>query len=226
MTCGLAIFVKTPGYSPLKTRLAAITGAAFAEDWHRRAADCIAAVVRQCPSIAPYWAVAEDAALADRCWTGFAALAQGEGELGERMARVHERVLETHRGSILIGADTPAISAELLDEAARWLVHDDPRLVIGRASDGGFWLFGANRPLPLPAWNAPRYGGTEVYQVLREAMADQGEWLELPTRDDLDRFEDLLPLIQQLAALPAPQPEQTSLLAWLCVHTFAQREGA
>jgi len=223
MTSGLAIFVKTPGYSPIKTRLAAITGKAFAEDWHQRAADCIAAVVKDCVAITPYWAVAEDAALAAGRWPGLPALAQGEGGLGERMARVHEQLLRTHRSSILIGADTPAISADLLDEAACWLDHDEPRLVIGPASDGGFWLFGANRPLPLPAWNAPVYGGTEVYRVLHAAMQDQGEWRELPTRDDLDRFEDLLPLIQQLAALPSPRPEQSSLLAWLCVHTFASR---
>lgn len=226
MTSGLAIFVKTPGHSPVKTRLAAVTGSAFAEDWHQRAAHCIASVVKDCGAITPYWAVAEAGALDDPRWSGLPRLAQGEGELGERMARVHERLLRTHRGSILIGADTPAIGVDLLDQAARWLDHPNPRLVIGPASDGGFWLFGANRPLPLAAWNAPRYGGTEVYRVLRDAMQGQGEWLELSTRDDLDRFEDLLPLIQQLAALPSPRPEQTSLLAWLCVHTFKRPEVA
>lgn len=223
MTSGLAIFVKTPGYSPLKTRLAAVTGKDFAEDWHQRAAHCIAAVVKDCALITPYWAIAEDAAHRDGRWTGFAGLVQGEGSLGERMARVHGHLLTQHRGAILIGADSPAISVDLLEQAARWLNHDQPRLVIGPASDGGFWLFGANRPLPLAAWTAPKYGGTEVYQVLRAAIEDQGEWLELPTCDDLDRFEDLLPLIQQLADLPEPRPEQAGLLAWLCVHTFAQQ---
>lgn len=226
MTTGLAIFVKTPGRSPIKTRLAAVTGTAFAEDWHQRAAHCIASVVKDCAAITSYWAVAEADALDDVRWSGLARLAQGEGTLGERMAHVHALMLRTHRSSILIGADTPAISVELLEQAAHWLDHDDPRLVIGPASDGGFWLFGANRPLPLAAWMAPGYGGTEVYRVLRQAMQGQGEWLELSTRDDLDRFEDMLPVIRQLAALPSPRPEQTSLLAWLCVHTFARPELA
>src|SRR4029079_3252618 len=43
---GVAIFVKTPGHSPVKTRLAADRGQAWTEAWYRRAAAAVAAVAR------------------------------------------------------------------------------------------------------------------------------------------------------------------------------------
>ncbi|HEV8692715.1 MAG TPA: hypothetical protein VGQ93_00795, partial [Lysobacter sp.] len=64
MTVGLAIFVKTPGYSPVKTRLAADCGRAYAEAWYRRAAAAVASVAKIAADregIAVYWAVAEPA---------------------------------------------------------------------------------------------------------------------------------------------------------------------
>ena len=42
----VAIFVKTPGLSPLKTRLAKGIGSALATEFHRRAAAAVSAVAR------------------------------------------------------------------------------------------------------------------------------------------------------------------------------------
>ncbi|MDQ3495902.1 MAG: hypothetical protein M3485_10390, partial [Pseudomonadota bacterium] len=71
---GLAIFVKTPGHSPLKTRLAAGIGRESAERFHRLAAEAVAAVARAAqatpPGLATAWAVAEDSALDDALWSG------------------------------------------------------------------------------------------------------------------------------------------------------------
>lgn len=221
MNIGLAIMVKTPGHSSIKTRLAADTGIAFAEEWHRRAADCVAKVSQQCVRLTPYWAVAEHSAAEDALWNGLPVLMQEAGGLGERMARVHGQLMQRHAGGILIGADTPQVTAALLDQAAQWLSNPDPRLVIGPAKDGGFWLFGANRSLPLSAWTTTPYSRSDTEAVFRQAMHGHGEWLELPALTDLDRLADLKPVVAEMGALAQPTTEQVSLLAWLCMQPFA-----
>lgn len=221
MSIGLAIFVKTPGRSPIKTRLAADTSVEFAEEWHRRAADCVAKVSRNSVLATPYWAVAEATAASEGAWPDLPVLVQDEGSLGERMARVHTQLMNQHSGGILIGADAPQLTSALLDQAARWLAHDDPRLVIGPAKDGGFWLFGANRQLPLTAWTTTPYSRSDTEAVFRQAMSGHGTWLELPALTDLDVLSDLKPVVAEMGALARPTTEQISLLAWLCMHTFA-----
>lgn len=221
MSIGLAIMVKTPGHSSVKTRLAADTSVEFADEWHRRAADCVARVSRNCARLAPYWAVAERSAAGDTLWNELPVLLQDEGSLGERMASVHAQLMQRHSGGILIGADAPQLTADLLDEAAQWLAHDEPRLVIGPARDGGFWLFGANRQLPLSAWTTTPYSRSDTEAVFRHAMRGHGDWLELPALTDLDRLTDIKAVVAELGALAQPTAAQVGLVAWLCLHTFA-----
>ncbi|PIQ36539.1 MAG: hypothetical protein COW59_11940 [Lysobacterales bacterium CG17_big_fil_post_rev_8_21_14_2_50_64_11] len=226
MKTGLAIMVKTPGHAPVKTRLAADTSIAFAEEWHRRAADCVAKVSQACPRLCCYWAVAENDAADDPLWHSLPVLLQNAGELGERMARVHTQLMRRHPSAILIGADAPQLTSALLDQAAQWLAHEEPRLVIGPAKDGGFWLFGANRPLPLSAWTTTPYSRSDTEAVFRTAMQGHGEWLELPTLTDLDRLADLKPVVAELSALSQPTTAQLSLVAWLCLCTFTPASTA
>lgn len=229
MSVGLAIFVKTPGRSPVKTRLAADLGADFAVAWHRRAAATVGAVAHaaelaaQPPSaLRAYWAVAEAAALAEGDWPGLPNLAQEEGGLGERMARVYAQLLDRHRAGLLIGADAPQIRGEHLLAAADWLHSDRPRRVIGPARDGGFWLFGGNRPLPLAAWTAVAYSRPDTAERFAHASAALGECLRLPELSDLDRSTDLPFVLAELAALPAPLPEQRAVHAWLAERSLRQ----
>ena len=182
MSVGLAIFVKTPGYSPIKTRLAADCGRAYAEAWYRRAAAAVASVARIAAvreRITVYWAVAEHAAMARGAWPDLPELDQGEGGLGQRIARVHAALVATHGAGMLIGADAPQLSAGLLGEAVAWLRQSGPRLSLGPARDGGFWLFGGNVAPPVDAWQQVRYSTRETARDLRVALADCGQWQTL-----------------------------------------------
>ena len=68
--------------------------------------------------------------------------AQGEGDLGERLARAARRVL-AEEPVLLIGADCPALDRTRLRAAAEALrTHDT---VIHPAADGGYVLLGLNR---------------------------------------------------------------------------------
>lgn len=220
----LAIFVKTPGRSTVKSRLAAGRGECYAVEWYRRAAAAVASVARQAQArhgVAAYWAVAEADGL--DAWPGLPTLHQGEGGLGERMSRVHAWLVARHGFGMLLGADAPQLTAGLLDEAVDWLSgtssgtlsEPPPRLLLGHASDGGFWLFGSNIA-PSPAvWETVGYSVADTARQLQRAMHGAGEWRTLATLTDADHASDLAEVRRALEALPEATPEQRELARWM-----------
>ena len=96
MQGGLAIFVKTPGISPLKTRLAVGMGS-DSERWYRIAVDAVKSVALQAQAatgINAYWAVAESEGMQNDLWQSLPRLMQSdasEAGLGERMGFPHFR---------------------------------------------------------------------------------------------------------------------------------------
>ena len=218
MSCGLAIFVKTPGLSPVKTRLWPALGQRDAETMYLMSAEAVASVAAQLRypgGITPHWAVAEDAGLLAQAWANLPALAQGTGTLGERMHTVFKALLEGHDAAILIGADAPQLLAAQLQGAAEWLASAEQRLVLGRAADGGFWLIGANFPIANAVWISVAYSSARTADDFVDAMAAAGDWAELSTLHDLDTAADLRPVADALARLAEPTPAQTRLAHWL-----------
>lgn len=214
MNGGVAILVKTPGLSPVKTRLAAGLGTAAAERWHRLAAAAVAEIVSGIPGLTAYWAVAEPPAQAAGAWPDLPLLEQGEGELGERMGRVHAALLAQHDFALLLGADTPQLDARHLADAAAWLDAAEPRLAMGPASDGGFWLLGANRN-PEPAdWTSSPCGRDDTGRGFRTAMARHGQWCLLPVLTDVDEPADLAAMLAEMALLKRSSPAQARLAEW------------
>ena len=215
MSGGLAIFVKTPGLSPIKTRLAATRGAAFAEHWHRLAAAAVASVMQQFAERSGwqvYWAVAEPEGLGR--WSGFPCLLQPEGGLGARMAGIHAELLDRHGRAVLIGADSPQLSIGHLQAADRALDEDCDH-VLGPAEDGGFWLLGSRRPIDAGIWEAVRYSQPDTGQHMQQALAEQARCRLLDRLRDVDSETDLAPLHADLIALRAPTTAQQALAGWL-----------
>lgn len=101
----------------------------------------------------PRWqvilAVAPDrAGLASRVWPAhLPRIAQGGGDLGDRMARLM-RVLPP--GPVcIIGGDIPGVRKHHIARAFKALGANDA--VFGPAPDGGFWLIGLRRAAAVPA---------------------------------------------------------------------------
>jgi len=209
----IAIFVKTPGLSPIKTRLGRRVGRRVAEQWHRRAAACVGISARAA-GLPVYWAVAEVDGMQDPLWQGMPCIGQGEGGLGTRMARVHTGIVERHGAGILIGADLPQIETRHLQSAANWLDASDARHVLGPARDGGFWLFGANRPLPKATWESVAYSQDDTAQRFIAAV-DAPCWELLEPMTDLDRADDLPSVRDELDSVTKPSPEQRALARWI-----------
>lgn len=226
----VAAFVKTPGLSPVKTRLASTIGREAAEEFYALAVDATRTLLRDAEAagiVAPYWAVAEATGAAQ--WRDFPTVAQGEGTLGERLTRVYGALRAQGLGVALIGADAPATTVAHLAKAAQHL-RDGAPYVLGPARDGGFYLFASAREIGGAVWNAVPYSQSDTAAQLEERLAPLvAPQLEarlaplgapqrprhLETLGDVDTVDDLPPLADALRALPGPTAAQTRLLDWL-----------
>lgn len=165
-----------------KTRLIPALGPAGAAALHRRLVERTVATVREADlRLAIRITGAPPADFAG--WLGDVTLEeQGEGDLGERMARVPAP-------AILLGADVPDLKAHHLRRAADALVSHE--VAIGPATDGGYYLLAFRRP--VPALFAPMAWGTDsVFAETVRRMAEGGvSHTVLDPLDDCDRPGDL-----------------------------------
>ncbi len=209
----LAIFVKTPGLSPIKTRLAAGIGASAAAEFYALAVRAVAEIAAA-SRLAAYWAVAEAEGLDDPRWSGFPTIRQEEGRLaklglGARLDRVFTTLQARHGSVLLIGADSPQTTPALLRLAAARCAP----FVMGRAMDGGFWLFGGDRPIASAVWRSVPYSAPDTADRLLERLACPVSFVK--PQMDVDEGADLAGLRIALEALDKPLPAQTALLEWL-----------
>jgi len=213
MNAAVAIFVKTPGFSPIKTRLGKHVGRAMAEEWHRRAAACVAESARQ-SGLPAYWAVAEPEAIDHSLWRDLPRLVQPPGSLGRRMAGIHSELQRRHGSAILVGADLPQLQPRHLSDACIWLAADSPRRVLGPARDGGFWLFGANDSIPQTVWESVGYSREDTASRFIEAVGGEA-WAMLETLTDLDQADDLPLVLRELTGIHTASDCHHELTSWL-----------
>ncbi len=187
----VAVFVKTPGFSPIKTRLAQSIGVLAARRCFYLSLICVRRAVKAASRdglIDPWWAVAEPSALG--LWRGWPTIPQFGDDLGARMRYVYQALRRRYRGVILLGADVPTIAKEHLQAAAAGL-GNGPMRVIARASDGGFGLFGANIDLSQAPWSAVPYAQSDTAQLFVDSVAPETPLIELASVHDLDTHDDL-----------------------------------
>lgn len=214
----IAVFVKTPGLSPLKTRLAAGIGADRANHFYGLAClavrEVIDAAAHELPPVTGHWAVAEPSAA--RAWPGLPVVLQGDGGLGTRLAVVYEAMREKERGgvAVLVGADAPQITPATF-ALTRAAFDDGADFVIGPAADGGFYLFAGRRPIATEIWESIAYSQATTAAELKKKLAPLGRVAALGRLTDVDESPDLAALKGELAELDYPTPTQIELMVWL-----------
>lgn len=213
MNTAIAIFVKTPSLSPVKTRLAAGVGGAAALEFYRFSLEAVKETVRLAKA-SPYWAVAEEEGCADPLWRDFPAHHTGEGCLGARQHAVYQDLLARHDRVLLIGADAPQISKDLLAQAARALdTHD---FVIGSARDGGYYLFGGRISTERDIWTSVPWSTNVTRERLEAALPSKP--VHLPLLTDVDTKDDLRYLRQEMPEHMSDK--QKDLLEWMKAHEY------
>ncbi len=127
-------------------------------------------------------------------WLGddLAYVDQGEGNLGDRMQRAFADAFAAGwRNVVLMGSDCPSNEWQNLRVAFKMLETDS--LVIGPASDGGYYLIGLNHPVPR-LFEQIEWGGDQVFQQTLRA-AENVSVHRLPELHDVDLPEDIPPKI-------------------------------
>jgi rSAM/selenodomain-associated transferase 1 len=119
---------------------------------------------------------------------------QGRGDLGDRMLRAMERAIRDGASrTVLIGTDCPELTPELLSEAFDRL--DDSDLVLGPASDGGYYLLGLRAKAvsaATPLFRGMPWGTDEILERTLVLASNAGlSVAKLKTLTDVDRPEDI-----------------------------------
>jgi uncharacterized protein len=143
MQHALIIFIKNPVFGKVKTRLAATMG----EEKALRVYEALLAHTRataQATTCRRYLYYSDFVDEGD-AWAPelFVKKVQEGADLGERMSRAFEAVLEENERAVIIGSDAPGITAGILEEAFQRLSDND--FVIGPTFDGGYYLLGMKR---------------------------------------------------------------------------------
>jgi rSAM/selenodomain-associated transferase 1 len=140
---------------------------------------------------------------------GDACLGQQGRDLGERLVHAVGAVLADDPVPVLVlGADAPHVDLDRLHEAARALAAGTD-VVLGPATDGGYWLIGLRRPEPALFQDVP-WSTDAVLAVTRARAETLGLGVRVIAETyDVDGPEDLSRLRAALArgevALPRTQ---------------------
>ena len=179
----IALFARYPVAGKAKTRLIPALGAEGAAELHRLLVERTLSTMRASGLPFAVWTTGEaHAAFAHWLGEDVPMIAQGEGDLGARLARVPAP-------AILLGADIPDVTAEHLLAAAKAL--EDVPVVIGPASDGGYYLLGFRAPVPF-LFSGIEWGTEHVLEQTETLLEKHGvSYRKLDILDDCDRPEDL-----------------------------------
>jgi uncharacterized protein len=200
MTTALAIFVKTPELSPVKTRLAKDIGKESAIRLYESFVDIIEnkikCLTQDKADITPYFAIAEKEGLSNHRWQSFGKIHTGNGDLGERLHNVYSSLLKQHDEVIIIGSDSPQISSEVIIKTAA-LIKENNKFVIGPARDGGFYLFAGNKEIPKEVWTDVVYSKNTTMTDLVRKLEPISKIEFLETLIDIDQLDDLIFLLKE-----------------------------
>lgn len=191
----LIIFSRYPEIGTTKTRLIPALGAAGAAALQRQLTEqtvtrlaALAATEHTTLEICHEGGNREKMAL----WLGNNHIytTQKAGDLGRRMQLAFSRAfMDGSERVILVGADCPELSSAIIVRGLAALTDHD--LVLGPATDGGYYLIGLRR-LEKKLFNNIRWGGDTVLATTLNRAKEQGLTVSLLQElNDLDRPADL-----------------------------------
>ncbi|MEZ4871723.1 MAG: DUF2064 domain-containing protein [Bdellovibrionales bacterium] len=173
------------------------------------------------PKLQPYWAVVEDEPESRNFFSDYPFLAQAEGGLGDRLYAVDKTLSEKHDVTLFMGADSPQIPFEVLDQVF-FQIEDiknkngkAPWCFIAPTFDGGFWLLAKNNQLEKKAWTSVKYSSPTTCEELIKQMQSRGFSLSQfsDVQFDVDTYEDLIKVLDQFKE-QKPTPCQKEMLEW------------
>ena len=222
-TC-LIVFAKTPILGKVKTRMRPFLSeedclrlhSLLLRLWVGRLRDWDLWQVHKALFLTPLGAGLTDPDLVLDAPPGVAVETQQGSDLGDRLFHAFNRKWnEGFRKIVFIGTDSPALGIE--DLRAAFEALDASEVVLGPATDGGYYLIGFSARLPI-LFSRISWGTSQVFrETVRLLETNAIRWQCLRESFDLDTFEDLVNFHRMLKESPAvlPGPDGQELAAFV-----------
>ncbi len=200
-------YVKTRLVPPLTHEQATLLSQCFLRDVAASIARAADAHPGRIHGLAVYLPQGEERAFDGLLPQGFRLLLQRGEDLGERLFHASEDLLSAGFHSVcLVNADSPTLPTSLLRDAVLALQAPGDRVVLGPATDGGYYLIGLKRAhgrlFQGISWSTP-----EVFaQTLERARELQLEAHLLPEWYDVDDQQSLRLLCRELFGASSAGP--------------------
>ncbi len=198
----LGLFAKWPCPGAVKTRLAAETSAEFgsrvASAFLRDSIERLSALdVEHVLSFTP---PEERATFTPLCGDRWRLVPQCDGDLGARLTDFFARQFEREaKQVVVVGTDSPTLPLDHVRGAFTRL--ETAEVVIGPATDGGYYLIGAARPVPQ-IFADVRWSKSDVlHQTIARVESMALRLALLPPWYDVDSLDDWRMLRGHLAAM-------------------------
>lgn len=208
----LLIFARYPELGKVKTRLAAGVGPEKALAVYQQLLSHTEAVVAPLAVERTLWLAAAPPAGAAPLWAGTTQRLQPAlPDLGQRMEQAFDAAFAVGaRRVVIIGTDCPGLSTALLHRAFHALHSTD--VVLGPATDGGYYLLGLRRPQPALFQGISWSTATVRRDTLATAQRQGLRVRELPMLGDVDTAEDWQAWQQAQAGASLPGGAESKLL--------------
>ncbi len=195
----LLVFARAPRAGEVKTRLAASVGEDRALRIYRRMGREAVDRLRGGPwrTVLCFDPPNGEALEAVSSWLGpedLSFLPQSRGDLGVRLQEAFRTGFRSGGPVCVVGTDIPGLDRDRVEEAFRRVeAPGGPDVVLGPATDGGYYLLATRSPAPGLFREIP-WSTDEVRRLTLERAAALGLGVEeLPPLSDVDRAEDLPP---------------------------------
>ena len=196
----LIIFTRYPEPGTTKTRMIPVLGGKGAADLQRRMTEHLivnvkALILQQSLAVEIRFEGGSEKLMRDWLGPSFTYMAQGRGDIGQRMKRALVDGFQLgHKAVVIIGSDIPDISGDIIDRAFDLLKKNG--LVLGPAGDGGYYLIGLQKAGADQAYpelfKAVDWDSNRVLTQTIAAAKQKGiNYALLDTLQDVDRPEDL-----------------------------------
>lgn len=194
----VGIICKAPIPGQTKTRLAAIIGPEAAAQLSACFLQDIAQTITQlpeklsCRGYAVYAPAGAESTLRRLLPPSFGLMLQTNAELGRvLLAATREFLSSGHDCAILVNGDSPTLPPSLLTEAIEALRRPGDRMVLGPASDGGYYLIGLKVPHEHLFADIPWGTSAVAPLTLHRASEINLDSVCLPEWYDIDDIESL-----------------------------------
>ena len=201
----LVILARAPQAGRVKRRLAQEIGTLAATRFYRATLETMLRALAADRRWTVWLFVTPDNALDHPIWRRLRRRPQGRGDLGLRMRRPFD--ILPPGPVVLVGSDIPALRPHHIARAFALLGRHD--LVLGPASDGGYWSIGSRRvrPLPFELFDGVRWSTPDA---LADTLATIPAHYSVGFADTLDDVDDAADLrramhaLRQLTAVSCP----------------------